>query len=242
MKISIVVPAFNEEKLLSDTLHTIRNCATAFAEASWDWEIVVCDNNSTDRTAEIALEAGARVVPEPVNQISRARNAGAAVATGDWLIFIDADTRPSHRLFTRARQIILSGHHLAAGANIRFDTDVIWAQGCTRLWNWSSQVFHLAAGSFLAVQTEAFRETGGFSTELFVSEEIDLSVRLNRLAAERGLDPLTIITDPLIDTSGRKLDLYSSWEHARFLLKGLVNGLGLVKNAEHCHIWYDGRR
>src|SRR5262245_52596787 len=93
MKVSIVVPACNEEKLLGTTPQSIGEAARAFAGFGMDWELIVCDNNSTDRTAELARAAGARVVFEPINQIGRARNAGAAAASGDWLLFIDADSR-----------------------------------------------------------------------------------------------------------------------------------------------------
>ena len=95
MKVSVVIPAFNEEKLLPSTLGAVRAAAAAFTARGWEWECVVCDNNSTDRTAEVARAAGAAVVFEPVNQIGRARDAGARAATGAWLVFIDADSWPS---------------------------------------------------------------------------------------------------------------------------------------------------
>ncbi|MBV8032234.1 MAG: glycosyltransferase, partial [Betaproteobacteria bacterium] len=62
MKLSVVVPAYNEEKLLPQCLGAIGAAMAAFEDA----ELVVCDNNSTDRTAEIARAAGAKVVFEPV--------------------------------------------------------------------------------------------------------------------------------------------------------------------------------
>ena len=99
MKVSVVVPAFNEERLLAGSLAVIREAMIAFAKEGWMRELIVCDNNSTDRTAEIAAAAGARFVFEPVNQISRARNAGAAQATGEWLLFVDADSYPTRELF-----------------------------------------------------------------------------------------------------------------------------------------------
>ena len=77
MKISVIVPAFNEEKLLGASLAEIKVAAQSFVVRNWEFELVVCDNNSTDRTAEIARLAGARLVFEPVNQIGRARNCGA---------------------------------------------------------------------------------------------------------------------------------------------------------------------
>src|ERR1035437_8780234 len=90
VKISVIVPAFNEEKLLGASLAEINSAAAAFSARGWQFELVVCDNNSTDRTAAIARAAGAQVVFEPVNQIARARNSGAAIATGDWLRFLAA--------------------------------------------------------------------------------------------------------------------------------------------------------
>src|SRR5260221_239943 len=121
MRISIVVPAFNEEKLLAQSLATIRAASAAFARRGWDIELIVCDNNSTDGTAALAREAGASVVFEPLNQISRARNAGAAHARGDWLVFVDADSWPTPELFDEAAQAIESGDCLAGGATPRYD-------------------------------------------------------------------------------------------------------------------------
>src|ERR1041384_6607824 len=99
MKVSIIVPAFNEEKLIAESLRCIRTATAALAARGWASELIVCDNNSSDRTLELAQAGGARVVFEPINQIARARNKGAEVATGDWLLFIDADSRPTPELF-----------------------------------------------------------------------------------------------------------------------------------------------
>ena len=85
---SVVVPAYDEEALLPSTLESIR---AALAAVPWPGEIVVGDDNSKDRTAEVARAAGARVVFEPHHQIARARNAGARGAAGEWLVFVDAD-------------------------------------------------------------------------------------------------------------------------------------------------------
>src|SRR2546425_8931640 len=108
MKISVVVPAFNEEKLIGQSLRSIRDAAETLLQRGWECEILVCDNNSSDRTAELARTAGAQVVFEPVNQISRARNAGAAAATGDWLVFVDADSFPCRGLFAELADRIQS--------------------------------------------------------------------------------------------------------------------------------------
>src|SRR6185436_8487054 len=118
--ISIVVPAFNEARGLPATLASIQRATAALDARGWRHELIVCDNNSTDRTAEIARARGARVVFEPVNQISRARNAGAAHASGDWLVFIDADSRVSATLL-RDMFFQMQNGCLAGGATIVLD-------------------------------------------------------------------------------------------------------------------------
>ena len=97
---SIVVPAYNEAELLPRTLTALRRVLDAIPHLRG--EIVVANNNSTDRTAAVAAAHGARVVFEPINQISRARNCGAAAALGRYLIFVDADTIASPELVAAA--------------------------------------------------------------------------------------------------------------------------------------------
>ena len=87
--ISIIVPAHNEEALLGGTLRALGRAAANLGE---DCEIVVVDDGSTDRTAEIAATLGARVVRVDVRHIAAARNAGARAAIGDVFVFVDADT------------------------------------------------------------------------------------------------------------------------------------------------------
>ncbi len=87
MKLSVIIPAFNEEKYIERCVGSIVRALEVHAARLADMEIIVTDNNSTDATAEVARRAGAEVVFEPVNHISRARNAGARVATGEWLLF-----------------------------------------------------------------------------------------------------------------------------------------------------------
>ena len=149
MKISIVIPAFNEERLLGESLAQIKSAAGAFTQRGWEVELIVCDNNSSDRTAEIARAAGATVVFEPVNQIARARNSGAAAATGDWLIFVDADSHPRAELFADVAEQILSGQCLAGGATIRLDEHNLVAEMITSTWNCASRSLKLLAGSFI---------------------------------------------------------------------------------------------
>lgn len=241
MKISIVIPAFNEERLLGESLAQINTAAKAFAQHHWAVELIVCDNNSTDRTAEIAHAAGAIVVFEPINQIARARNCGALAASGDWLIFVDADSHPSTELFADVAEQILSGHYLAGGATIRLDTRDRIARAITWIWNCASRTRKLLAGSFIFCDAAAFRKIGGFSDKLFAAEELELTQRLRKLAQATGKRIVILHRHPLV-TSARKMHLYTKREHLRFLVSVIFTGGRALTNRDAAHLWYDGRR
>jgi glycosyltransferase involved in cell wall biosynthesis len=239
--ISIIVPAFNEEKLIADSLRSMQQAARSFVARGWETELVVCDNNSTDATAALAKSAGARVVFEPVNQIARARNTGAAAARGDWFVFVDADSRPTPELFADVAEQIESGRYLAGGCTVRMDERSGLGDFATGLWNCISRVTKWAAGSFIFCQAEAFRKIGGFSPELFASEEIDLSKRLKKLARASGKKMVILRAHPLL-TSARKMRLYSHGDWARLLKNTLLRPRKTLTNREACSVWYDGRR
>jgi glycosyltransferase involved in cell wall biosynthesis len=241
MKISVVIPAYNEEKLLGATLHSIGHAVEAFRERGWDVETVVCDNNSTDRTAEIAQEQGARVVFEPVNQIGRARNQGAAAAAGDWIVFVDADSHPSIGLFRDVAAAIASGRYIAGGSTVRLDTWFPIASTATACWNIVSRFNKWLAGSFIFCEAAAFRAIGGFSHAYYVSEEIDLSRRLKALAKKRKRKMVVLRGHPLV-TSARKMRLYSYSEYFQFFFWMFWQRGRTVHEREKCPIWYDGRR
>jgi glycosyltransferase involved in cell wall biosynthesis len=236
VRISVVVPAFNEEALLPGSLAAIREAMSAFEQA----ELIVCDNNSSDRTAEIARAAGAKVVFEPVNQIARARNTGAAAASGDWLLFVDADSYPSRELFEETRAAIESGC-LAGGATVAFENADRVIRFWIAAWNFLSRRARWAAGSFIFCETAAFRELDGFSRELYAGEEIDLFIRLKRLA-RRQRRAIVILDRHPLRTSDRKAHLYTKGEHFAFMLKTLLLGARNLRSRESCYAWYDGRR
>ncbi|WCJ60411.1 glycosyltransferase [Fontisphaera persica] len=242
MKVSVVIPAFNEEKLLPGTLLALKSAAeTSWGQRGWPWEIIVCDNNSSDLTAQIAAEAGARVVFEPVNQIARARNTGARAARGAWLVFMDADSRPSPGLLAEVAEVMEKGAAAGGGALLQFDASAPWGHWAVKFWNLWSRALRWAPGSFLFCRAEAFHELGGFDETLFVSEEIDFSRRLKRWARQHHLQVTILSRHPLL-TSGRKTHLYTLGDHLRFIGRSLYMGTRLCRTRQHCGIWYEGRR
>lgn len=241
MRVSVVVPAFNEQKLIQETLRHIKQACQSFHALSWETEIIVCDNNSTDSTAALACEEGARVVFEPINQIGRARNTGAAAAAGDWLIFIDADSQPSPELFRDVAQAITSGRYLAGGSTVHVEGFTNGWRLLIKAWNRLSRTLQVMAGSFIFCERAAFEAVGGFNLELFAKEEIDLSRKLKRLARKRGRKIIILHEHPLL-TSNRKVTLYSRGELLRFLFHNAFSLGRTLKSAKACFPWYDGRR
>lgn len=232
--ISIIIPAYNEEDYLADTLASLHE---AIADIPFSVEIVVVDNNSTDRTADIAIDMGARVVFEPVNQISRARNAGGRAAAGRFLIFVDADTTLQPVLIKQALVNMASGRIAGGGSPFAPDRPLEpAARKGLEFWNGFSQRFNIAAGSFVYCTREAFSAVGGFSERVYASEEIWFSINMHRWARRHG-KRFVVIRDWPVVTSVRKLDWFSQ---ARLILSVLV--LIVFPFAPFskrlCYLWY----
>ena len=242
IQLSIVIPAFNEEKLLRECLESIRLAAESIKSASWRWEMIVCDNNSSDRTAEIAREAGARVVFEEVNQIGRARNRGASIARGQWVLFVDADSTVPPIVFQDLKEQIETGKVIGGGACIAAEDELAHRlRFPLAVWNTISRVTHWAAGSFLFCRRDIFEQVGGFSLERYAGEELDLSRRIKKVAKSLKLR-FIILKKGKILTSSRKCGLYSNWELLTTFLGVALRYRKATGNREACFLWYDGRR
>lgn len=242
MLLSIIIPAWNEEKLLPETLAAIQRAAGAsLTPAGVSSEIIVCDNNSTDRTAAVAAGAGATVVFEPVNQIGRARNTGAAAASGVWLLFVDADSTPTPALFADLATVLHDSNILGGGSLLHMPLEQPGARAALAIWHFVSTRCRYAAGSFLFVRTAAFREAGGFDTSFFAGEEIFLSKKLKK-QARRNRQQFVILTKHPMPTSPRKLQMHRPWHHLGWLVKTILTGGRTLKRRESCDIWYDGQR
>ncbi|MEM9185178.1 MAG: glycosyltransferase [Planctomycetota bacterium] len=230
--ISFVVPAHNEALLLPATLESIQAAARAVGEP---FEVVVVDDASTDGTAGIALAHGARVERVEHRQISRTRNAGAAVASGGWLVFVDADTVITAAVL-QATVDALRGGAVGGGARVAFEGD---APRHLRLLAGIFEPFYfwlrLAAGCYVFCTKEAFDRAGGFDPELYASEEITLSNELKRLG------PFRVVRERVV-TSGRKLRTHRLSEILRPALAMLLHGRKTFAKREGLDLWYGPRR
>lgn len=240
--LSFIIPAFNEAKLLPATLKAIKQAAVSLDNRGLDWELIVCDNNSSDTTAHIARSLGARVAFEPVNQIARARNRGASIAKGSWLVFVDADSMPSGELMEELAMTLLNPQVAGGGCVLEMDQPLhsFW-MFWVRSWNWISVHFRLAAGSFVFCRADGFRAVGGFPDDCYTGEEIWFSRRLKHWGRNHGMKFVILQKYPLV-TSARKISLYSGWELARTFLAATVLYPFIRHRRKAWFMWYDGRR
>ena len=231
---SIIIPAYNEEKYIGDTLFAVTQAMKTLDAAG---EIIVVDNNSSDRTARIARKHGARVVYEPVNQISRARNTGARMAKGRYFIFLDADTSLTPTILRNALNNLSQNRCCGGGGVVKMDTPMGYvARNALNAWNWFSVRFGIAAGCFIYCLKEGFEAVNGFSENVYASEEIWFSRKLHAWGKKRGMD-FRIISTPPITTSGRKLEWFSPFQ---LIVPALVLTLFpfLLRFRSFCSHWY----
>jgi glycosyltransferase involved in cell wall biosynthesis len=170
MKASVIIPTYNEETNLPLLLDDLKRQKTG------DFEVIVADADSKDRTREIARSRGARVVDGGLP--AAGRNAGAAVASGDILVFFDSDIRVPPTFLGQALSEMEKRNLVAATAEARPLSDLLM----DRLIHRSANLFvrlnqerdpH-APGYCILVRRDVFTKIGGFNEAIKVAEDHDL--------------------------------------------------------------------
>ena len=98
-----------------------------------------------------------------------------------------------------------------------------------------------ASGALVVCRSDAFRDVGGFNQELYAADEISLSGHLKRWGRERGLQ-FTILTQHPLETSSRKVTLYSWREIGGQILRVILHPRRTLQDKKRLSVWYDGRR
>jgi glycosyltransferase involved in cell wall biosynthesis len=233
LALSLVMPARNEELVIGRSL----DVACAALEATGrPWEAIVVNDGSTDRTAEIARDKGARVIDVELHNIGAVRNAGARTARGAVLVFLDADTLLPPETLQAACRAIDAGA-VGGGAWVEFDEYPSWV---IRAMAWTFSLWWLricrwAAGCFLFARRADFEAVGGFDEQYFAAEERYLTEALRR----RGR--FVILSEHVV-SSARKIRLYPRGTLVRLAIRALLVDRGQLRRREGLEILYDAPR
>jgi len=241
-RISLVIPAFNEEGFLPRLLDSVDAAAAAYTHGEDAVEVIVADNASTDRTALIASARGCRVVPVAKRAIAAARNAGGRAARGTIVGFVDADMRIHPGTFD-AIERALTSPRIVGGAT-----------GCTlERWSLGLAVTFAAflplvwltrfdTGVVFCRRTD-FEATGGYDERLKLAEDVAFLIALRRLGRKSGRR-LTRLRRVKAIASTRKFDDHGDWHYVTTIPR-LVIGLLLKRPKSLAALeryWYEPRR
>jgi len=201
--LSIIIPVRNEERIIGRTLKHLHDDLTAI-----DREIIVSDDKSTDRTVEIAKQY-ANVIPhvfEGRSTIGANRNNGARYATGDYLVFTDADmTIPDPNAFFKKLISEFEKDKKMVGATVKIkirpdeatlaDDVMLEIMGFMQWFHNNLMRAGSASGEFQMIRREAFQEMHGYREDLPVGEDNDLFMRLSGIGKTKMIWSLTAYTE-----------------------------------------------
>jgi len=198
MRISVVIPAYNEEKYLTKTL------ASLTALIRKPDEVIVVDCSSTDRTAEIAQKFGAKVITREKKTVSYARQEGVNAASGDVIAMTDSDTLVPPLWLTRIEQS-LSGPGIVAtcGCYIVYDGKLLYRlfiNTFNPIMFWVISLFkiYIVGGQNMAFWKKSVLTAGGFPVDFQSLEDLEI---MRRLAS---VGKVIYRTDNTVMSSGRR--------------------------------------
>jgi peptidoglycan-N-acetylglucosamine deacetylase len=184
IKISVVIPAFNEEKQISESLESIKN-----QDFDSGYEIIVVDNCSKDNTARIAREMGVKVVNCERKGVSYARQAGAEAASGEIIVQADADTiYPEWWLRRIQKQFDMHPKAIAVAGTFIYKTPPWWAwveYFLRAFFNLLSAFAfrrpYIISGANFAFKKSALIMIGGYDQNTYSSDQFNISTRLSKV-------------------------------------------------------------
>lgn len=217
MRISVVVPAHNEQEALPRCLAALEN------QELRDFELIVVDSASTDATAQVARAHGAKVVRVDELGLARARQAGFEAASGEVIASTDADSTPPPHWLARLVSPFSRPQVVGAYGGLALAGEGISTRVAERLFLVWQRINHalsrpIFCGPNFAVRRDAFFRVGGFKrgSEYYPDDETDLRLAFKLLR----VGEVVFLPDLLVPTSTRRL---SGGERARYLLRHTRN-------------------
>jgi len=235
MRLSVIIPAYNEEKLLPETLRRVK---AAMESLKGDSELIVVDNESTDKTREIAESLGAVVLTEKMKNIGAIRNAGARSAKGEVLVFFDADTFVPATLLAVIDEKMQDPKCFGGAVDVDYGKfERWWLRFMKSAWKFWGPIFNMKQGAAQFCRKTVFEEIGGYDETIYLGEDIDIYWRLTKYARQND-GFLSFIEDPKVITSPRRFDKMSLWD--TMVLTHPVYILLNWKRSKPWRQWYDG--
>lgn len=233
---SFVIPAHDEAALIGDTLQHLHLAAREVQRArpGFDYQVIVVADGCSDATADIACTHDAEVIEIADRHIAAARNAGAAIARGQVLCFVDADTRLNATLLLAACAALDAGV-VGGGAWVCLYGEVRWHERwAERLFGWAFRVSGIAPGCFIFCTRHAFDACGGFDATWYAGEDVALSRALSRHGR------FVVLREPVF-TSDRKLRSHGAVERWRLLLTFAFHRRAMLRSRHRLDFWYRRR-
>jgi len=211
-KFSVIIPAYNEEKLLENALKSVR------AQDLQGIELIVVNNNSTDKTVEIARRYSDIILNyNEMQNASAARNAGALQASGEYFAFLDADSVLSTNALSEAAKSLSRGY--AGGtARIVVEHDSLLAKSQPVLLEIWSKIIGPTYTPYVYTTKENFIKSGGWDKEIELGEEFRF---LNKI---KKYGKIAFNGAASVNTSPRR---YLREGYLRTMIKGTLGQMGV---------------
>lgn len=223
MLVSVVIPAYNEEKYIGKTLESVRKVDTG----DWDLEIVVIDGGSTDKTAQVAKTFGAKVFTELHKSIGFARQKGLKHATGEIVAFTDADTivpadwlKKHIQALTKGQAVCSFGTYRVTDGRFPYLQITNYLQPIMVAINYHLFKISLAGGQNIACRKDKALGIGGFDEKLALLEDADFAKRMGKIGKVAFLPDCIVYSSGRRSNEGIKYFLRAGWADFEFFVLG----------------------
>lgn len=207
---SVVIPAYNEAKYIGATLSALKN------QTFKDFEVIVKDGKSQDQTVKIAKKFTKKVISLKDSSAADARNQGAHHATGEILVFMDADTLLLPETFAHFSQLMKNEDVVGVSCRKVPQSNSALDRVMYEFVNLSTFVSSImrlggAHGNLMLIRRRVFEQVGGFNPKIIVAEEQDLVRRASKFGRYVFLLDHCVLENPRRLQNWGRLRVYKAW-------------------------------